>query len=266
MGSTTIFHRDELDLVVELACSLDEKPGSNWVQDAGGLPEYICEIARAVKRTGKTTSRAIAIAVSRVKKWAAGADDVNADTRAKAAKALAQWEALKVKSKAKSKAKDAVKATHTSRDILCLAAVDFNVDTVRQAFDQQSREARAEWRKTNPNANYEDGPPYFYIQEQWTNYLIVSRDSYSPRRPRPLYKIGYTVDTDQNVTFADPVEVKTEYVVVKDDDLSDVDDSTLQQLMAASRDDSCAPTTLDRIALAAAKPTALERIVTIAGG
>lgn len=27
-----IFHRDELDLIVEFAgCSLDEKPGSNWV-------------------------------------------------------------------------------------------------------------------------------------------------------------------------------------------------------------------------------------------
>lgn len=28
----TIFGRDELDLIVEFAgCSLDEKPGSNWV-------------------------------------------------------------------------------------------------------------------------------------------------------------------------------------------------------------------------------------------
>lgn len=100
------FDSDDLGLIVEFAgCSLDEKPGSNWVQSAGGLPEYICQIARAIKRSGKSTSQAIAIAVSRVKKWAAGGDDVDADTRAKAAKALAQWEKLKAKSHAKSDSK-----------------------------------------------------------------------------------------------------------------------------------------------------------------
>lgn len=36
-----VFARDELDLIVAFAgCSLDEKPGSNWVQKAGGLPDY----------------------------------------------------------------------------------------------------------------------------------------------------------------------------------------------------------------------------------
>ncbi len=74
------------------------------VQDQGGLPEYICVVARAIKRSGKSTSSAIAIAVSRIKKWAAGVG-VDKDTQAKAAKALAQWEKKKAAAKADNKAK-----------------------------------------------------------------------------------------------------------------------------------------------------------------
>jgi len=100
--STVHLTSGDHDLIVAFAgCSLDEKPGSNWVQDVGGLPEYICEIARAIKRSGKSTSQAVAIAVSRVKVWATG-KGVDKDTQAKAAKAVAQWEAKKKKSKAKS--------------------------------------------------------------------------------------------------------------------------------------------------------------------
>lgn len=89
--------------IVALAgtCSLDRSPGKNWVESSGGLPNYICRIARAIHRSGRPISQSIAIAVSRVKKWAAGGDDVDADTRAKAAKALAEWEKLKAKNKAK---------------------------------------------------------------------------------------------------------------------------------------------------------------------
>lgn len=88
------------EVIVSLACSLDESPNSNWVEKEGGLPEYICRIAKAIKRSGRPTSQAIAIAVSRVKKWAAGGDDVTVKTRAKAAAALAQWEKIKAKAKA----------------------------------------------------------------------------------------------------------------------------------------------------------------------
>jgi len=85
-------------------CSLDTHPTKhNWVEDAGGLPQYICEIARAILRDGsgtKDVGRAISIAVSRCKVWAAGGGNVDADTRAKAAKAVAEWEAKKAKAKA----------------------------------------------------------------------------------------------------------------------------------------------------------------------
>lgn len=79
------------------SASLDESPNKNWVENNGGLPPYVRKIARGIMKSGKTKSQAIAIAISRIKKWAAGGDDVDPDTRAQAAKALAQWEALKAK-------------------------------------------------------------------------------------------------------------------------------------------------------------------------
>ena len=83
-------------------CTLERKPGkNNWVEEEGGLPEYICEVARAVHRGGKDISRSIAIAVGTIKNWAHGKGDVDADTRAKAAKALAQWTAMKASARAK---------------------------------------------------------------------------------------------------------------------------------------------------------------------
>lgn len=98
----------DIDLI-EFArpCSLDRNPNkSNWVEDGGGLPNYICRIARSVHRKrGRSISQAIAIAVGTVKRWARGGDEVNADTRAKAAKAVAEWTALKAKAKARRAAK-----------------------------------------------------------------------------------------------------------------------------------------------------------------
>ena len=99
---------DDLSLardIVELATakgSLDWSPKENWVDQNGGLPKYIEEIALALIRDhGMTRERAIATAVNRVKKWASGVGDVKADTRAKAAAAVVQWQALKAKAAAK---------------------------------------------------------------------------------------------------------------------------------------------------------------------
>lgn len=89
--------------------SLDWSPGKNWVENSGGLPKYIEEIALALIRKGFTRERAIATAINRVKKWAAGVGDVNADTRVKATAAVAAWEALKMKNKARMAAKRAAK-------------------------------------------------------------------------------------------------------------------------------------------------------------
>lgn len=90
--------------VVELATAkgtLDWSPKKNWVDDEGGLPKYIEKIALALVRGGHPRSRAIAIAISRCKRWAAGGENVNADTRAKAAAAIAQWEKMKASAHAR---------------------------------------------------------------------------------------------------------------------------------------------------------------------
>lgn len=231
-AGVVIFSRDEVDLIAALAgCSLDEKPGTNWVQSNGGLPEYICRIARAIKKTGKTTSQAIAIAVSRVKKWAAGADDVDADTRAKAAAALAEWEKLKAKSHAKSAAKK-VKASNTGDgDVLLLAkTTDYNVDMVRSAFRERSSKARNEYFAQNPSAPYDKAPSYMYVRELWTKFLIAQGDTEDGSKG--MYKIPYTVDSKLNVDFGEPQRVTTAYVAVPAGDIDDttLDDKTLAAL------------------------------------
>lgn len=69
------------------------------MEKAGGLPRYICNVAQAIARNGRPLEEAIPIAISRIKVWATG-KGVDANTQAKAAKALAQWEALRAKAKA----------------------------------------------------------------------------------------------------------------------------------------------------------------------
>lgn len=97
----------ETEEYVELG-RLNWSPRKNWVETEGGLPRYIEKVALGImKGTGMPRERAIPIAISRIKVWATG-KGVNADTQAKAIKALAEWEKLKVKAaarRAKNKAK-----------------------------------------------------------------------------------------------------------------------------------------------------------------
>lgn len=93
----------DMNLVTLARCSLGKVPGkNNWVEQEGGLPQYICRVARSIHRKrGLSISRSIAIAVGVMKNWASGRGDVDADTRAKAAKAIAQWEKMKASAKAR---------------------------------------------------------------------------------------------------------------------------------------------------------------------
>lgn len=85
---------------------LDWSPRKNWVENEGGLPKYIEDVAIGImKGSGKTREQAIAIAISRIKRWAAGLDGVKKDTQAKAVAALAQWEKMKASARAKRLAK-----------------------------------------------------------------------------------------------------------------------------------------------------------------
>lgn len=87
------------------------KPGvSNWVEDNGGLPPYIRKIAEdLIPKHG--TSGAIRLAVGIVKRWARGGGNVSGETRAKAARAVAQWEEMKAKARAKRLVKTADEST-----------------------------------------------------------------------------------------------------------------------------------------------------------
>ena len=84
---------------------LDWSPKKNWVENEGGLPRYIEEVAIGIMKSGKTREQAIPIAISRIKRWAAGLDGVKKDTQARAIAALAQWEKMKASARAKRLAK-----------------------------------------------------------------------------------------------------------------------------------------------------------------
>jgi hypothetical protein len=201
--------KDESNLIVSLAggggCSLETSPGKNdnWVESAGHLPNYICEIAKEIKKSGKSTSSAIAIAVSRVKAWAAGGDGVGADTKAKAAKALAQWEALK----AKSKKGKLVKASSDQGDYLILSN-SYNMETVREAWETQFRAANPR----SEGASF-DETPYSYVNEVWSDYIIVIVNS-NGGNDRQNFKVPYKVSKGQ-VSFSEAVEVEKKFVPVK---------------------------------------------------
>lgn len=92
---------------------IPNKPdATNWVEEGGGLPSYIRRIAEHLHGQGHTVSQSIAIAVSQVKKWASGVGNVKPDTRAKAQAALAEWEGVKAKSKAKKAISEAVRMSY----------------------------------------------------------------------------------------------------------------------------------------------------------
>lgn len=257
-----VFARDELDLIVAFAgCSLDESPGSNWVQANGSLPDYICRIAKAVKKTGKTTSQAIAIAVSRVKVWASG-KGVDKDTQAKAAEAVAQWEKLRGKAHAKSAAKKTVKASHTlPAEILCLsdAVTVFNVDAVRASWNRQTNAWRRKFNESYPEGGADAPPDYSYIKEMWTNHLIICA---ATDDGESLFRVDYTVDADGEVTFEQPVSVKTEYVVIDGSDMvgRQMSNSELRQLMATVG--PCGTSAADKVLLTIdTRPSALTQVL-----
>ena len=212
----------EVILKLSAGCSLDSSPKKNWVEKSGGLPNYVCEVAKGVMRSGKSKSQAIAIAISRIKKWAAGGDDVEADTRAKAVKALAQWEALKVK----NKAKNVVAASHMTEEgeepyLLLTYIPSYKTDIVRMAWEAIERENRAAWARVNRpiteitgEATTEDYSyyPYRWIKELWTDYIIIETETAS----QPvLQKIPFSVHpVTKEVSFGDPVEVEQVWVEV----------------------------------------------------
>jgi hypothetical protein len=196
-----MFDQSDQDLTLYLAgCTLARVPGNqNWLEEkaVGGLPEYICRIARAIHEgdASKTISQVIAIAVSRVKVWASGGGGVTAKTRAKAAKAVAEWEAKKSAAKLDNK----VKASNTDQ-ILNLSS--YNIDDIRRQY-----------RENYPASN--NSGPYRWIREMWSDYLIVNVEDSNGAgisAKEKFVKVPYSVDKDGKATFGEEVAVKQQFV------------------------------------------------------
>ncbi|MFC1418724.1 hypothetical protein [Streptacidiphilus cavernicola] len=84
---------------------------ANWVERAGGLPDFVKRIAAHLVSKGMTQDHAIATAINAAKKMCASGDtnlpgiqQVNAKSRAEACQASAQWQAMKAKSATKASA------------------------------------------------------------------------------------------------------------------------------------------------------------------
>lgn len=90
---------DDADFIVYLSGKLDWSPKKNWVDEEGGLPKPIEDMAVALIRDhGMDRSKAISIAVHNAKELAAKGE-------AKYVKAVAQWEKMKAHRHLKDAAK-----------------------------------------------------------------------------------------------------------------------------------------------------------------
>lgn len=239
MNTLLTLTQDDNDLIVMLSasagCSLDASPGKNWVERSGGLPNYICKVAKGVMKSGKSKSQAIAIAVSRIKKWAAGGDDVEADTQAKATKALAQWEALKVKNKAK-KVSLARRVGDDAEYLMFSNVSVFNTEIVRRAFENIERQKRSKEYDARGLRGAYDVPtmtPYTWIKEVWTDHLVVSIEG-GPDNDMTFARIDYTVDENDEVTFAEPVPMKQVWVEEDESELSENERALIADLLDLS--------------------------------
>jgi hypothetical protein len=212
---------EDLDLILQFsrANSLAEKPGkNNWIEKTSddGLPDYISRIAKALIRSGKSKSTAIAIAISRVKAWAAGGDDVNADTKAKASAALAAWEKLKASNKARTKKVAMTNSLGKLEQVispyeLLALSVSYSMTDIRSQFEAKIREARRA-RRSVSSSYTEDPLDYMYVKEVWTTYLIVT-GGYDESSKK--YRVDYSVGKDGQAVFGKPQEVMTKYVTIK---------------------------------------------------
>ena len=215
----------DIDQVIMLgsSASLAETPEKdNWVDNTGELPKYVREVARSIKDSGKTTSQAIAIAISRIKVWAVTG---KGDTKAKAAKALAEWEALKGKAKSKKVAKLSARTGQLEMlvrpvEIIALSGPSYNIDNIRAEYDKKLREDRKAARSAY---SYEEFP-WTYVKEVWNTHLIIQVESSTD----DLFKVDYTVDSAGKPTFSEPVRVVIEYVEAG----KDISDSELTSALS----------------------------------
>lgn len=236
---------DERDILVLAGCSLAKTPGvkDSWIEAVGGeIPEYICRVAKNLVARGYTISHAIATAVNTIKRWARGgtssksgprAKAVHADTQAKAAKALAEWEALKAKADL-TMTKLAEFDEYGNTEIVSLCDYDYSIDEVRKVYEAQN--------------NKQGDLISTYVVEAWTHHLVVQRFD---GETEMFWHVPYFV-TEGQVTFGDPIEVEKAFLpkdldeeklaqiadqVSDEIEVSDSDSSEIRTLPRADMDD-----------------------------
>src|SRR5207302_1119398 len=75
-------------------------PHALWKKRGFHLPYYVEHIANDLReKRGMDESRAIAVALGVIKRWARGGGKVDPNTRAAAVKAVAEWEVTKARAK-----------------------------------------------------------------------------------------------------------------------------------------------------------------------
>lgn len=175
------------EAIILAGCSLNVSPKKNWVEKKGGLPPYVCRVARGIMRSGRSRQTAIQMAIGRVKVWAAGGGNVKADTRAKAAKAVAQWEKMKLS------AHKLAEFDNDTGDVLILSATlpSFSMDAARAQYQAMVDE---EYR--GGGSFDEDVPVNLWVKEVWSDFLVVSGDG------GELFKVPFEVK-DGTFEFGD---------------------------------------------------------------
>jgi hypothetical protein len=130
--------------------SRDRSPKQNWVDKVGGMPAYIKAIRNALLRKGHSMPRATALAVGTAKNWASGKGNVSAATRARAAKAVAEWEAMK--GRAHSMSVPSQRAVDLAAKKQKAPASDPKVKAAQDAQQQQIQGGSGDFNSKHPRA------------------------------------------------------------------------------------------------------------------
>lgn len=198
--------------------SLDRSPKKNWVEKSGQLPGYIQHIAKDIhEQKGVPLSTAIPTAIAAVKRWAAGGGNVNADTRAKAAQAVAEWEALKAKAHMKSGAQAAASMAGKSLDPADILnsyqppETKSDEEVGEMSFDGTYEELHdlliAEATKSLGDEDEDaDGAFLIDVIGTWPDRFIATRFPLDGKSAPESFEIPYSADAD-GVDLGEPVPV-----------------------------------------------------------
>lgn len=194
--------------------SLNRSPKKNWVENTGELPAYIQHIANDIhEENGVPLGRAIPMAIAAVKRWCRGGGDVNADTRAKACKAVAEWEELKGKNRARQ-------AGHAVASAAKAAVTADMVESDRYPWLPGTyEELRDQIRECATKVLADVEPTHVEVIGTWPTHAVVT--AYTAGGDTLAYELPYEVVADSGgpatVTVYDPQQVELTVAVDGDD-------------------------------------------------